>query len=110
MTSVLFERKDGEWKSFTLDGHAEYGETGTDIVCAALSVLAINTVNCLEELLQERIEVETDDRDDGAMLRCSFPDRPSEKASLLVDCLLVGVRDAYRQYGPEYLDYEIREA
>ncbi len=110
MTSVLFERKDGFWKSFTLDGHAEYAEAGTDIVCAALSVLAINTVNCLEQLLQEEIEVDADNEDDGARLSCTFPGIPSEKASLLVDCLLMGVRDAAEQYGSEFVDFEIREA
>jgi len=111
MTRVLFERgQDGSWKSFSLDGHTGYAEEGTDIVCAALSVLAINTVNCLEELLQEKILVETDNRDDGARLTCVFPERPSEEASLLVDCLLVGVRDTYRQYGSEFVNFEIREA
>jgi hypothetical protein len=58
----------------------------------------------------EKILVETDDRDDGALLRCTFPHRPSEGASLLVDSLLLGIETARRQYGRQFVDYEIKEA
>ena len=33
---------------FDLEGHAGYSEAGTDIVCAAVSVLVINTINAVE--------------------------------------------------------------
>jgi len=111
MTSVVFERDgSGSWKSFTLDRHTGFDEAGRDIVCAGISMLAINTVNSLEALLGEEILVETDDRDDGALLRCTFPHRPSEGASLLVDSLLLGIETARRQYGRQFVDYEIKEA
>ena len=56
MTTVVI-RKSGqsEYKSFTCMGHAGYGKYPNDIVCAAISVLVINTINSLEELALEKM-------------------------------------------------------
>ena len=35
---------------YDINGHAEYAEPGEDIICAAISVLAINTANSIEKL------------------------------------------------------------
>jgi uncharacterized protein YsxB (DUF464 family) len=41
---------DGTLQGFLMEGHAEYGEAGTDIVCAAVSSAAYLTVNTLTEI------------------------------------------------------------
>lgn len=43
---------EGEYISYTLSGHAMYGEYGQDIVCAAVSVLALATLNYITEIFQ----------------------------------------------------------
>ena len=46
MIKGTFKRNDsGRIKTFELTGHADAGEYGSDIVCAAVSALTINTVN-----------------------------------------------------------------
>jgi uncharacterized protein YsxB (DUF464 family) len=41
---------DGTLQGFLMEGHAGYGEAGTDIVCAAVSSAAYLTVNTLTEI------------------------------------------------------------
>lgn len=48
--------------SFELTGHADAGEYGNDIVCAAVSVLAISTVNGLQQLAKADLLVKQDEK------------------------------------------------
>ena len=43
-----------------MEGHADYADRGKDIVCSAVSMLFINTVNCIEELAKEPYHLDTD--------------------------------------------------
>ena len=41
-----------EYAGFDMSGHAGYDDIGKDIVCAAVSVLVINTLNSIEGVLR----------------------------------------------------------
>ncbi len=47
----------GEIVGFSIDGHAGYGEAGTDIVCAAVSSAAYMTVNTVTDVLRVGAQV-----------------------------------------------------
>jgi uncharacterized protein YsxB (DUF464 family) len=47
----------GDLLGFSIDGHAEYGEHGTDIVCAAVSSAAFMTVNTVTDILHVSAQV-----------------------------------------------------
>ena len=49
MINVQAKKENGHYKSFHINGHAMYAEAGSDIVCAAVSALVINTINSIEE-------------------------------------------------------------
>ncbi|TPR40197.1 ribosomal-processing cysteine protease Prp [Apilactobacillus micheneri] len=53
--------------SFKITGHADSGEYGKDIVCAAVSVLSITTVNGLNEVAELDPKVKSNDIDGGFM-------------------------------------------
>ena len=44
---TIYENQKHEYTAFNCIGHAQYGEPGEDIVCAAVSVLVINTINSI---------------------------------------------------------------
>ena len=46
---TIFQNKYKECVGFQTEGHAEYADPGQDIVCAAASILVINTINAIEE-------------------------------------------------------------
>ena len=70
MIRVKFYRKEGRFFGFQLKGHAGYAEPGEDILCSAVSALAINTVNSLEELTKDRLIAEEHDGMGGQLSPC----------------------------------------
>lgn len=83
---------------FRVSGHAGYAESGSDIVCAAVSVLAYNTINSCERFAGVALDV----RDQGDTLTCRLPLQPSEPVRLLINSLFYGVEQVAEQY-PEYV-------
>lgn len=84
---------------FELTGHAGYGVEGEDIVCAAVSVLTISTVNSLEQLA--KVELDIDERPlEGGYLRVELK-TDNDGAQLLLASLrlsLVDIAQQYRKY------------
>jgi hypothetical protein len=109
MTEITFYKtKTGEFRSFTCKGHAGYADYGRDIVCASVSVLVINTVNSLEELCGERMEVVSDE--DKGMIRCSFLNQVlQENSRVLMDSLVLGLTQIEKQYGKKYCKLTFEE-
>ena len=75
-------RKDG----ITVNGHANYAETGKDIVCAGVTALTQTLIRALEGLTKDEIEYEVSpgraDIHYGNL---------SEEGKLLVDSFFIGV-------------------
>lgn len=109
MTQITFYKTTaGEYQGFTCDGHAGYANYGEDIVCASISVLVINTINSLEEITAEKMNVETDE--DSGVIRCRFVDRPLKETSrVLVDSLVLGLTQIEKQYGKNYCKLTFEE-
>ena len=107
MTHVsIFKTGQGEYKGFNCIGHAGYGNSGEDIVCAAISVLVINTINSLEELGKEKLRVVTNEED--GLIDCRF-DVISDKSVILLDSLVLGLQQIKKQYGKTYIDLTFEE-
>ena len=47
MTKVSIKKKNNNVYEIVIKGHAKYDEYGKDIVCAAVSTMAITTINCI---------------------------------------------------------------
>ena len=109
MTQITFQKTTaGEYKGFTCDGHAGFADYGEDIVCAAISVLVINTINSLEQLTGEQIQVETDE--DAGSIRCRFVNQPLKETSrVLMDSLVLGLTQIEKQYGKNYCKLTFEE-
>lgn len=75
-------RKDG----ITVSGHANYAETGKDIVCAGVTALTQTLIRALEGLTKDEIEYEVSPgRAD------IYHGNLSEEGKLLVDSFFIGV-------------------
>ena len=48
MISAVLFREDGRFTGFRAGGHSGYAEAGSDIVCAAVSILTCTCVNALK--------------------------------------------------------------
>ncbi|MCD8075759.1 MAG: ribosomal-processing cysteine protease Prp [Lachnospiraceae bacterium] len=96
-----------QYRGFSFEGHAEYAEAGSDLVCAAVSVLALNTVNSIETFTEDSFRQELSE--DGGYLKMEFPDTVSEKSSLLMDSLVLGIRSIQAEYGEKYITLTFEE-
>lgn len=57
MIKAVFFKKDGCLSGFSLSGHAGYGESGEDIVCAAVSSGAELVCNTITDFYGDNAEV-----------------------------------------------------
>lgn len=105
MTKVKIFRKDGEYLGYDADDHAGYDEYGKDVVCAAVSVLTINTANSVESLAKDEVESSASD----GHLTCRFPKGLSHDGKLLMDSLVLGLQSIEETYGKSFLTVEIEE-
>ena len=122
MVRVIITKQNGAYKSFICSGHAGFNENHTagrsvigkfirprgDIVCAGVSAIVINTVNCLQDLLHEDIGCDYDS-EEGGLITCVFRGTPTHEASLLIDSMIHGLAWIRGQYGEKYLKFEIEE-
>ena len=79
---------------FSVRGHAGAAEYGKDVVCAAVSVLTINTVNAIEALTDAGFSV--DATEEGSM--DFFLKIADDKAALLLEALFLGLSSLEQTY------------
>lgn len=96
---------EGNIKSLTISGHAGYGEYGQDIVCSAVSVLAINLVNSIEEFTDDKFELDMDDGYFKLILNSGL----STSSKLLLDSCILGIKSIKKQYGNNYIKIKFQE-
>ena len=65
---TIFQNKYKECVGFQTEGHAEYANPGQDIVCAAASILVINTINAIEEFTEDDASLISEDGDGNDFL------------------------------------------
>ncbi len=107
MTTVLLKKAKDGYKGFTCTGHAGYAQSGSDIICAAVSVLVINTINAMEQFADEQMDVVTGEQD--GVIDVSFVNPVNEKTKLLMDTMVLGLKSIEEQYGKKYLRLKFEE-
>lgn len=83
------DKTNGSYKGFKVLGHSDYSEEGSDIICAGVSAVVINTVNSLEVLSQDPFTQETD-KEQG-LIDIKFKSELSEGGKLLMDSMMMGL-------------------
>ncbi len=83
---------------FECTGHAGYAEAGSDIVCAAVSVLTTTCANALETVAGITPQVKAA----SGKMALSLPPGSGHDAQVILKSLRQGLRDIQEQY-PDYL-------
>lgn len=86
MTSVTVLSKHKEPAGFLVSGHSGYGESGTDIVCAALSSAVQLTMIAITDILNLDTNVSIDS--DNAVIEYRLPDSIGSDSKKTVDTVL----------------------
>lgn len=89
MICITVYCRNGAYTGFDAAGHAEYEESGRDIICAAASALIVNTVNSIETLTDNTVE---DEKEEDGFASCRFPDGLDRDGALLMESLILGLK------------------
>ena len=109
MTTIIIEKSRDSYKSITCMGHAHYKRIWfeKDLVCASISILVMNTLNALEKFTDTNMEVKTNE--ETGFIRCVFQNSLSDKETILVDTLILGLEQICQEYGKKYCNVEFKE-
>ncbi|MFC6201626.1 ribosomal-processing cysteine protease Prp [Lactiplantibacillus nangangensis] len=97
--AMIYRNPDSLITGFRLTGHADSGAYGQDIVCAAVSVLAISTINGIEQVAQLKPEVQSDEAN-GGLLIADFTklDLTNSQLQTLLESFTLGLNDVAANY------------
>ncbi|MEG1741630.1 MAG: ribosomal-processing cysteine protease Prp [Acetivibrio sp.] len=102
MIEITVKRNvNGIYNGLFVKGHAGYDEYGRDIVCAAVSVLVINTINSMEKFTKAVLQVSTEEED--GIIEFEVVSDISQETRLLLDSLLLGLEGIEADYGKQYI-------
>jgi len=110
MITIRFIKKNNEYLSFEVDGHAGFDEIGRDIVCAGVSAIAFMGINALTEVAKIS-ELIYEVGDDGYVY-CETPADLTrdqrEKSQTIIETVFVGFHGIELTYN-EYIKILIEE-
>lgn len=105
---TIYQDSKNRYIGFEAEGHAGYADAGDDIVCAAASVLMINTVNALEAFTEDRFRADSDET--SGQLRVMLQSSPTKEGQLLLKTLVLGLTQMEDDENyAEYIDLTFEE-
>ncbi len=105
MITITVYRNDNGYTGFKSQGHAGYAKSGYDIICAAVSVLTVNTINSIEKFTEDKFRVKQKD----GYIECRFSGQISDQSVLLMNSMILGLQDIKKDYGNEYIQVIFKE-
>ncbi len=107
MIEINVNFKKNRIQGFELSGHAGYSEYGNDVVCAAVSVLVINTINSIENLTDDLYDCSTDEQ--IGYISFKLTEDGSNDVQLLLKSMLLGLESMRDEYGSDYIKLVVEE-
>ena len=108
MTIVtMYQDKNQLYTGFEVSGHAGFAESGQDIICSAISILIINTINSIESFTEDFFSYEEDE--DQGYMRFSLDETCSAATQLLLKSMVLGLSEIQKQHKSKYLKLKFEE-
>lgn len=105
---TIYQNDKNECTGFQTEGHAGYAEAGKDIVCAAASVLIINTINAIELYTDDKVSVMSEPED--GIITCHLAEPVSGEGKLLLKTMILGLSEmAHDENYEQYIDLSFEE-
>ncbi|TCP32246.1 hypothetical protein EV207_101224 [Scopulibacillus darangshiensis] len=91
----------GNIESFTMEGHADSGPHGFDLVCAGASAVSFGSLNAVQAIAG--IELDVWQAPEGGYLRCQLPMtlhlETQRKVQILLEGMIVSLQTIEASYG-----------
>ena len=108
MTKIVFFRSGGPFYGFKEQGHTGYGESGDDILCAALSAMTMLIINSIELGYSSEVDYDIDDEttDVKVRVKSALTEYESdERKRYAISGLILGYYYQLNDLTEEYYDY-----
>ncbi len=108
MTTIMIEKSpEGLYKGFTCMGHAGYAKKGKpDILCSAISTVAIHTINGMELAGQE---LDVSENEETGFMRCVINGSQATGVRQLMEAFENTVTKLSEEYGDKFLQIQFKE-
>ena len=97
----IFKNAENLITGFKLSGHADYSEYGSDIVCAAVSALVINTINSIDHFTSDKFSLKQDEN--KGFIEFHVISEISGNTNLLLSSLALGLQGVAEEYTDKYI-------
>ena len=115
MTTITFYKTGGYYYGFEEKGHTGYGESGDDVLCAALSSMTMLLINAIEVSYASRVDYKIDEKttDIRVIVKSALPKYESDEkkqfaVSGLIQAYFLQLMDLLED-NYEYLDVREEE-
>ena len=108
MTKVVFFKSNGVFWGFEEQGHTDWGDSGEDILCSAMSAMTMLVINSIEVAYASEVDYYVDEETSNVRVaaRGALPDYESdEKKNFAISGLIMGYYYQLNDLVEEYYDY-----
>ena len=98
---TIFRNNNQEFVGFDVCGHAGMDDKGQDIICSAISVLVINTINAIERYTTDEALIVVDE--EQGIIQCRLRDNVGKDTDLLLKTMILGLENL--KENPDYEPY-----
>ncbi|PNV63806.1 ribosomal-processing cysteine protease Prp [Clostridium sp. chh4-2] len=99
--ATVFRDSDQVYRGIDIAGHAGYAESGQDIICSAVSALALNMYNSVEAFTEDAFEGSVEEETGRFLFQ--FTEDISLESKLLMNSLVLGLENIQSEYGKQYI-------
>lgn len=97
----IYKNADNLITGFKMLGHADFADNGSDIVCAAVSALVINTINSIDHFTSDIFDIKQDE--DKGFIEFHMVSPVSSYGNLLLSSLALGLQGISEEYTDKYI-------
>lgn len=98
MTKIKILKNDGNFVGFVVKGHSGYAESGSDLVCASISILVYTTLNSLNKVAgidENDMDVNIDEEKGFTSLKLKKVDNSTD---IIFNVFIVGITMLVENY------------
>ena len=107
MITITIYQNHEDVTGFRCIGHSGYAESGSDIICAGVSALVINTINSIDALTVSTFQLDTEE--ESGLIDFTFEEAADHDAQLLVESMILGLKGIQNDYGNEFIILDFKE-
>ena len=97
----IYKNEKNQLIGFQCSGHAGYAQSGSDIICAAVSALVITTMNSIDTFTSDTFDYKEDE--EKGFVDFKIISTLSERSELLLGSLILGLQGIEQQYGKKFI-------